>query len=145
VYSWCERPERPPYQCALTRQDAPSAGPYFETGFDFLTPVRDADGGIRVAPTVNRLYLSEQAIREACDALGSPLKAIPREEWRAMIDEKDEMRFRIEQLEADLAEREAEIATLNERPLIDTPALVASLEQHFAKKSGRKPSGDRAA
>lgn len=143
--NWVSQPERPPYECALTRLGDPKDGPYFETRLDFLRPKMDEAGEVRVIPQINRLYLSELAIREACDALGSPLKAVSRDEWRALQDERDEQRYLIEKLEADLAEREAEIATLNERPLIDTPALVASLEQHFAKKAGRKPSGDKAA
>jgi hypothetical protein len=129
---WVPAPSQMPHRCFVTGQDAEDDGPYYSPSGRYYSEVGGDDRELV-------LYLSPQALREACEEPGSPFRLKTAEEEADAVERLAAAELRIEQLEADLADREAEVATLNDRPLIDTPALVASLEAHFAKKSGRKP------
>lgn len=70
--TWQVTPLKYPHECAITHNGEEANGPYFETRLEFLEPFVE-DGQIRVKPKLNTLYLSETAIREACNVPGSPL------------------------------------------------------------------------
>ena len=77
-----------------------------------------------------------------CDAPGSPWVALSREavaDYEKTVAERDDLLLKVEELEAEIEARKSLDG------LIDTEALVISLEQHFAKKAGAKPRPPKAA
>ena len=111
IDTWCATPDKAPHVCALTRNGEEANGPYFETRLDYLEPFMD-EGQIRANPTLNTLYLSAQAIREACDIEGSPFVVLRKEVYALALELADEATAERDKLKEQLAEAYADIEVL---------------------------------
>lgn len=135
--TWYTTPEKAPHVCALTRNGDKDSGPYFETRLEYLAPFFDL-GQIRANPALNTLYLSAQAIREACDTPGSPFRVVTHSSLeyeasilRSAIDECDNLSKQLAQAKADIA-----VLTKHIAPLIDASAQTQSEKSTVGR---RKP------
>jgi hypothetical protein len=136
---WTERPDRPPFRCPLTLQDAVEDGPFYNTGLQYFgvwgSPDGDRPGNLET------LYLSPQAIRELCAADGSPLRVYTADEdadhnaeLGALEDENAELAARLEEAQARVAELEQHL-----NPEDFAKAAVVYLDERYARKAGPKP------
>lgn len=135
--TWVAAPRKAPYRCRRTGQDSPDVGPYFEESLGYC----EAPGDDRELT----LYHSPAWIKSICDASGSPFILLDRDAHADMTAELETLRLQLADAEATLAERGEEITTLRAaNAAIDVQALanglVVRLEDHFAKKTGRKPA-----
>jgi len=133
---WVPAPDKLPYRCFVSGQDAEDDGPYYSPSGRYYAEAGVGDDRELV------MYLSPQAIREACEEPGSPFVLKTTEEDREASEAMAQAELRIEKLEADLADAEAELATQRERPIVDVEVLAESLGVRlgdtFARKTGPK-------
>ncbi len=141
--SWQPAPARPPYVCALTRSGEPAVGPFFQTRLEYLQPIL-GDGEIRVNPQILTLYLSAQAIREACAAQNSPIAAVEPDQLIKDAAYANVLEAQRDDLQLQLDEARAEIAVLRKHPVTADVIDFETLDQRYARKSGRKPAGTAA-
>jgi hypothetical protein len=136
---WTERPDRPPYRCPLTLQDQPADGPFYNTSLQFFG-VHDVGDGPRPG-NLETVFLSPQAIREACGAVGSPLVAFSRDEIADRNAHIEHLEDECADLSAQLEEAQARVAELenNLKPEEFAKAAVVYLDERYAKKAGPKP------
>ena len=98
--------------------------------------------GPQVRPRIRPIVHAASWVKSMCDAPGSPFVALSHEEFDSYVVasvERDDLLLKVEELEAEIEARKSLDG------LIDTEALVISLEQHFAKKAGAKPRPPKAA
>jgi hypothetical protein len=138
---WLDRPEQHPHRCPLTLQDSPADGPYYSSGFEFFDAYSSPDGP-RPHHALSVLYLSPQAIQEACDATGSPFVLTTVEDHadlmarhEALIAERDDLSAQLEEARAEIAEFE-----LLHDPEVFADSIVVRLDERYAKKAGPKPT-----
>lgn len=141
--SWQPAPHKPPHVCALTRSGEPSVGPFFETRLEYLQPIL-GDGEIRVNPQILTLYLSAQAIREACAAPNSPIAAVDPEQLVKDAAYAHVLGAQRDDLQDQLDEARAEIEVLRKHPVTAEVIDFETLDARYARKSGRKPAGTAA-
>lgn len=130
---------RPPAPCHRTRRDEEKPGqPYFVEDH-YIGEVMRGEDGLKIKPRVVPLVHSATWIQSICDAPGSPIKAMPVDEWQRFVVHANELEDQNAELELQLDEARAEIASLRSIDgLIDTDALVTTLSEHFARKTGPK-------
>jgi hypothetical protein len=141
--AWVHEPRKAPYRCRRTGHDSASAGPYFEESLGYS----EGPGDDRELT----LYHSAEWIKSMCDSPGSPLHVTTAAEHEATQQHIEHLKGELEAANNRVDELEAEVDLLSERVgnPIDEEALITNLvvrlDERFAKKAGRKPSGDRAA
>src|SRR5688572_14084639 len=128
--TWVDAPRRPPYRCHATSQDTEDAGPYFE-GFTFCAEPGD--------DREQTFYASRSWFQAALEAPGSPFAAVTKNDLAELVDDRDTLLLRIEQLESDLADASAEAAELRQSragPSAEAiaAAVVVQLEPRLPKR-----------
>lgn len=120
----------------------PDRGPYYDTGFDYLQPIRTEDGQLRVAPQLQRLYLSASAIAAFLAENGSPYVPVPAADYATLLAKATEL----EAANDRLAELEGEVSEYAERnSIIDGNAIAAMvseglierLDERYSRKRGK--------
>jgi hypothetical protein len=132
---WLNVPERAPFKCVFTQQDSAAAGPYFEARLTYFPAEVDEDS-IRPGRHPNQLYLSGQAIKEACELPGSPLVCLSKEQYAELENRLLEANEQITALLDDAVEREALSKALD--PAEIAKAVAENLTDTFARKTGPK-------
>jgi len=141
VDTWQPAPLKPPFECALTRNGEPSVGPFYETRLRYLSPKTGEAGEMRVNPQIRTLYLSAQAIREACAVPGSPIVATTAEQLEKDAAYAAVLAAQRDDLQDQLDQSRAEIEVLRKHPVADVADLTEILDARYARKAGRKPAG----
>lgn len=140
MIGWVDTPPFFPFRCPLTLRDKPEDGPYYSTGMRYFAS-QATDAGEQPTGLPSALFLSPQAIREACAAEGSPLVVHDRAEHQARLDYIADLERDLEETRAALEEAQDENSRLTAAPAVDVQALadalVVPLNTHFAKKAGR--------
>ena len=132
---------QPPAPCHRTGKDDANGGPYFVEK-TLVAEVVAGPNGPQVRPRIRPIVHAASWVKSMCDAPGSPFVALTREEvadYEKTAEAHDDLLLKVEELEAEIEARKSLDG------LIDTEALVISLEQHFAKKAGAKPRPPKAA
>lgn len=128
-----------------TRIGTPDRGPYLDTEFDYLQPIRTEEGQLRVAPQIQRLYLSAAAIMAYCAQPGSPIVAIPASQHATLLAKAAELEAandRLAELESKVSERE-ENGHVDPGQIADAlraalPSLIAEFDDRYSRKRGAK-------
>jgi hypothetical protein len=129
--SWVPKPPAP---CHRTGKDEVTGGPYFVEKV-LVAEVVAGPSGPQVRPRIRPIVHAASWIKTICDSPGSPFKALTADEiavYENAVAERNDMALKIEELEQEIEARKSLDG------LIDTNALVVSLEQHFARKTGPK-------
>lgn len=135
---WKQAPERVPHRCLITRQGAEQDAPYLDMEFEYLLPVRDEQGRLKVKPQVQRLYLSSRGLRDVVNQPGSGMRAYTEDEMAELEARANAFEEEAADLAAQLEEARAEIETLRAAGPIDYDQLSTFLDARYAKKPGPK-------